>query len=394
VEKNRERFSQGRFIAVDDPLQALQDAAAFYRQKFKIPLLAITGSNGKTTTKEMVAAVLSRRMKVVKNRGNLNNHIGLPLALFGLTHETEVAVVEMGANHFGEIARLCEIAKPDFGLITNVGRAHLEYFGSVDDVAQAKSKLFSYLEENAGLGFVNVDDPRVEKIARRLKRSWSYGFSREADVRGTWVGLDEQGRSIFRVSGAEIHLSVVGEHQAQNALAAVAVGLFFNLPLAEVKKALKEFSGVDKRLEVFEAGGVLVLNDTYNANPNSVEQALKTLAHLHRQRGGRSFAVLGDMLELGPESEASHRQVGNFVARSGVNFLLTVGEQAHFIQQAAAEKGGTRAVHFAGKDELQDFLLQNVRKGDLVLVKGSRGMKMETVVEFLRRELTDHSPEE
>ncbi len=392
AEKNRKNFARARFVVVEDTLRALQNAAAFYRKKFKIPVLAITGSNGKTTTKEMVASVLSRKMKVAKNRGNLNNHIGLPLTLFSLTHETEIAVVEMGANHFGEIARLCEIADPDFGLITNIGAAHLEYFGSVEKVARAKAELFRYLEKRDGLGFVNRDDPRVEKIATSLKRTWSYGFSRDADVRGEWIRLDELGHPLFKISGVEIHLNVAGNHQAQNALAAAAVGLFFNVPLAEVKKGLEEFSGVDKRMELLNLGGVLILNDTYNANLNSMEQALKTLAHVGHRQEGRLFAVLGDMLELGAESEKEHRAVGEVAAAVGVSVLLTFGNEARFIHDQAVAEGVPQAIHFEDKEDLQEFLADSLRKGDSVLVKGSRGMEMETIVDFLRRTLTNHSP--
>ncbi len=394
AQKNRARFPNAHLIVVNNTLEALQETAAFYRSKFRIPVVAVTGSNGKTTTKEMTAAVLTQKKRVLKNAGNLNNHIGLPLTLFQLTHETEIAVVEMGANHFGEIARLCEIAQPDFGLITNIGAAHLQYFGSLQNVARAKAELFEYLSRQNGLAFVNLDDPLVSKIAEKRKRIWSFAFSKDADVRGDWVRLDSWGQPVFKISGTEIRLNVPGNHQAQNALAAAAVGLFFNLPLEDVKKGLESFRGVSKRMELVETGEILILNDSYNANLNSMEQALKTLAHIRHQRGGRAIAVLGDMLELGAESEKNHRRVGEWVAETGVSFLLTFGNEARAIHETALRKGVAQAVHFDKKADLQKFLANLLRGGDLVLVKGSRGMEMETIVDFLRREFSAHPAEQ
>jgi len=383
----------GQLIVVRDTLQALQNVSAFYRKKFNIPVLAITGSNGKTTTKEMTAAVLGEKYRVIKNPGNLNNHIGLPLTLFEIEPWTEFAVVEMGANHFGEIARLCEIADPDWGLVTNVGSAHLEYFGSVRDVARAKGELFTHLSKKHGIGFINQDDALVREIARVLSRKVSFGLAAEADVQGEFLSLDDWGRAIFRAKGETIHLRVVGIHQVPNALAATAIGLYVGLSIRQIKNALEAFVGVGKRMELLELDDILVLNDTYNANLNSMEFGLKTLAHIRHQRGGRSFAVLADMLELGPKSEEQHCLVGEIAAEMGTDFLLTFGDEARAIHKAALEKGLVHAYHFEEKEDLEEFLQAYLRSGDMVLVKGSRGMEMETIVRFLRDRNANHSPE-
>ncbi|GBD94032.1 UDP-N-acetylmuramoyl-tripeptide--D-alanyl-D-alanine ligase [bacterium BMS3Abin05] len=388
----QKRVPNWPLVVVDDTLQALQEVGAFYRRKFNIPVLAITGSNGKTTTKEMTASVLAQKFRVVKTPGNLNNHIGLPLTLFEITSETEFAVVEMGANHFGEIARLCEIADPDFGLITNIGSAHLEYFGSVENVARAKSELPDYLSAKKGVLFVNQDDPLAREIGEKVKNRFTYGLAMPSDARGEFVSLDERGCVRFRLNGEDIHLNVPGAYQVQNALAASAVGLYFGLKINRIKQALESFSGVAKRMEIVKVNDILILNDTYNANLDSMKGGLKTLAHIRHRRGGRSFAVLADMLELGDESERQHRLVGEIAAEIGINFILTYGKQARFISDAAIEKGLSASYHFEKKEDLEKFLQSYLRGGDLVLVKGSRGMGMETVVQFLRDRYKNHSP--
>ncbi len=391
--ERQKTLPDGQLIVVQDTLQALQNVSAFYRKKFGIPVLAITGSNGKTTTKEMTAAVLKEKYRVIKNPGNLNNHIGLPLTLFDIDSRTEFAVVEMGANHFGEIARLCEIGDPDLGLVTNVGGAHLEYFGSVEDVARAKGELFAHLLQKQGLGFVNQDDALVRKIAGALPRKISFGLTKEADVRGELLSIDGGGRAVFSVKGETVHLRVVGIHQVPNALAAAAVGLYAGLSIQQIKSALEAFAGVEKRMQLLNLKDILVLNDTYNANLNSVEIGLKTLAHIRHQRGGRSFAVLADMLELGDKSEEQHCLVGEIAAEMGIDFLLTFGKEARAIHKTALEKGLIHAYHFDEKEDLEEFLLAYLRGGDLVLVKGSRGMEMETIVQFLKDHYANHSPQ-
>jgi len=373
------------FLVVDDPLAALGELAALHRAKFSIPVLGIGGSNGKTTTKEMVAAVLRTRYRVLCTAGNLNNQIGVPQTLFGLTAKHDVAVLELGTNHPGEIAYLCGIARPTHGLITNIGSEHLEFFGDLDGVEREEGALFAAL--GRGTAIVNTDDRRVVRQARGIRRTIGYGFaSRGARVRGRGLRLDAGGCATFGVLKAgtrrpiPITLSVPGKHSATNALAAAAVGVAFGVPGRKIAEALLRFAPVGKRMETLVVGGVTVLNDTYNANPDSMAAALETLAGV--KAAGKRIAVLADMLELGPASIEAHRRLGDEITRARVDCLLTYGERAKAVHETA--KAGF-AVHYDQKNMLAEYLAELVSPGDVVLVKGSRGMKMEDVIEFLRQ---------
>jgi len=372
-------------IRVEDPLYALQTIAHRYRMRFRVPVLAITGTNGKTTTKEMVAAVLAKKFRVVKTRGNLNNHIGLPLSLLAIDVQTEIAIMEMGTNHFGEIRRLCEIARPTHGLITNIGAGHLEFFGSVDEVAKAKAELFESLPED-GVAFVNLDDPRVVKIGEGVSRKFTFGFTGSPDVKGEFLGLDTFGRARLRFRQSRpIQLKVPGKHQAANALAAAAVGVFWEVPPEEICRALEEFSGYARRMEVFEWNGIHVLFDVYNSNPDSLRAALETLAHVRANTGSRALAVLGDMLELGEAAEQAHFEGGRLAARLGVDVLLTYGEFGEVFCKGYRSEGGRECAAFAEKPALAKKLAGLLRPGDVLLLKGSRGVAMETVWEEVKQ---------
>ena len=379
----------GLFMIVPDTLQAFQELASYYRQKFSVTVIAITGTNGKTTTKEMAYRVLSQTVTALRNPGNLNNHIGVPLTLFQLKPEVSVAVVEMGANHFGEIQRLCEIARPDVGLITNVGAGHLEFFGNVRNVARAKAELFDYLNAT-GTALVNLDDPLVMEVARRVQHRRTFGFSSDAEIKGTYLGMDVLGHPSFKLQNKTvIKLKVLGKHQANNALAAAAIGIHYNISLTAIKEALEAYEGLSKRMEFVKLkGNILLLNDTYNANPDSMQQALKTLQHVARNRGGRSFAVLADMLELGQQSVGAHKQIGLLTCQLKVDFLITFGQQAQGISETAKQHGLQQSFHFDDKAEIVKFILSHLQEHDVILVKGSRGMRMEEVVEELKTRMT------
>jgi len=368
-------------VVVDDTLKALQDLATYYRSKFPLPVIAITGTNGKTTTKDMIADILSQRYNVLKSLGNLNNHLGVPLTLFGLERSHQVAVVEMGANHFGEIERLCQIAGPNYGLITNVGKGHLEFFETLEGVASAKGELFQYLN-GQGKAFVNLDDPWVVKKADFVTDIITYGFNEKADVRGEYLGSDDLGRPRLRVNGeVEIQLSVLGKHNIYNALAAACVGLEFGVGSDTIKRTLEGFRGESKRMELIDWAGVRILNDSYNSNPDSARAALEVLAKLKVTGGGRRIAVLGDMLEQGEVSFKEHRLLGSLTASLKIDALLTYGEASRATAEGALESGLKRVHHFTTKGELIKFLKDFLREGDLILIKGSRGMAMEEVVE-------------
>jgi len=368
----------GNYFLVEDTLSALQEISRCYRLKFDIPLLALTGSNGKTTTKEMIAAVLEKKYNVLKNKGNLNNHVGVPLSLLQLNAYNDMAVIEMGTNHFGEIARLAEIAHPSYGLITNVGPAHLEFFGSLEGVYKAKRELWQFLEKNGQVAFINVDDKLLGKNLPAVEKTVTYGFKNTAQVQGVFVGLDGEGRSSFKVNGTEIRLGIAGVHNSYNALAAVAVGLEFDLSLNQIKAALEKFLPTSKRMEVIRRRGLIIINDCYNSNSESARKSLLTLSQMQTQ--GKRIAVLADMLELGKWSESEHRGIGEDVVSLGnIDHLLTYGAWSKLTAQQAKIKGMTNAYHFEDKIELIKYLKSIVVEGDLVLIKGSRGMVMEEV---------------
>ena len=381
-EKNVGKFKGKVLIAVDDTLKALGRLANAYRKDFDIPIIAIAGSNGKTTTKEMVASVLGQRYRVLKSEGNLNNQIGVPLTLFKLRKRHQIAVVEFGTNHFGEVRYLCEVAEPNYGLITNIGREHIEFFENLEGVAREEGSLFDYLYERKGFVFVNVDDVYLKKMGEKFKDKITFGFSEDADVKGEIIEFDSLARFKFKVkfNGKEqvLKLAIPGEHLVMNALCAFAVGLKFGVPLSLIKKALQSYKPFSKRMEVVKIKGITIINDTYNANPDSMVASLKTLVQI--KCSGKRIAVLGDMLELGSYSEEAHREVGRKVAEFGIDYLFTYGSAMHYAYEVASSLI-KHAMHFDDKDLLVYHLFEVVGKGDVILVKGSRGMQMEEVVE-------------
>ena len=376
-------------IGVGDTLRAFGDLAAYWRGRYSIPVVAITGSNGKTTTKEMVARILSGSWKVLKNQGTFNNLVGVPLTLLQIDGSHEAVVVEMGMNQPGEIERLTEIVQPSLGMITNIQPAHLEGLGDLDSIQLAKGALFAGMAPT-GTIVVNRDDPRILKEAAgfpgRQVRFSAKGDPAEVSLEGV-LGVDGRGsRFLLRLpeETLEISLPLLGLHQINNATAAAAVAWALNLPARTIAAALNNFQAVDKRMEVLTLpGDIHLINDTYNANPGSMAAALQTLIQVKEQ--GRAFALLGDMLEMGGESDSLHRQVGRIAAEQGVDYLLAMGKQASHILTGAAEGGMTRdqLSQAPGHEEMATQVYGLLAPGDWVLVKGSRGMRMEKVVEIL-----------
>jgi len=368
-------------LKVADPLRALQDVASYYRGKFNIPVISVTGTNGKTTTKEMVATVLSTRYRVVKSPGNLNNHIGVALSVCSWSRDEECAVVEMGANHFGEIHRLCQIARPTHGLITNIGKGHLEFFGSEEGVARAKSELLQFLN-NDGKAFLNGDDQYLFHLKDLVRNTVTYGFSNRCDVRGYDLGTDESGFPSMKIGGKRIKISIPGRHNLTNGLAAAAVGRSFGISWEDIRDSLENYRSMKKRMEVIELSGITIINDTYNANPVSVHYALLALSDMKKIR--RKIVVLGDMLELGRSSETEHKKIGELVAGLGIDIFFSYGHEMKKASKRAKELGVDVVEHFDSKTELGARLQQIIKEDDGILVKGSRGMKMEEVVEMLQ----------
>ncbi len=384
-------------ILVEDPLAALQALATWHRMRFDLPLIGVTGSNGKTTTKEMIAAILSRRGPVLKTEGNLNNHLGLPLSLLRLDARHRAAVLEIGISLKGEMRRLCEIARPTVGLITNIGPAHLEFLGSLEGVAEEKGSLFEAVRPD-GAAVINLNDPHLAPWEQRLSRKWTFALDSPADVTATEIRPEPAGISFLltlRRTGeaGRIHLATTGRHQVANALGAAAVACALGYRLEEIREGLAAFRPVALRAEVLEADGKTILLDAYNANPASMTAALEMLAAFPRREevAFRKIALLGDMLELGMHSESAHRGIGAAAAQNGIDLLVAVGRWAGAVAEGARQAGmpGEKVAAYADLSSLQKEFLTYVRKGDVLLIKGSRGMRMETVLPWLGIERSD-----
>ncbi|MYD31560.1 MAG: UDP-N-acetylmuramoyl-tripeptide--D-alanyl-D-alanine ligase [Nitrospira sp. SB0677_bin_15] len=372
-------------VKVADSLKAYQDLATFHRTRFDIPVVAVTGSNGKTTTKEMVAKALSQCWRLKKTAGNLNNRIGLPQTVLGLTAAHQAAVLELGVDAEGQTTRLAEIARPTVGLITNVGNDHLEFFGSVEGSARAKAELLARLPQD-GTVVLNADDPYYEFFRRRTRCAVvSFGFREQADVRGSrvqWKGA----RTEFccHVAGRRrshrLALHVHGTHNVSNALAALAVGHVLGLSVTSMATGLSRFRPVAMRSQVSSWRGVTVIQDYYNANPDSMKAAVTLLQELGA--GRRTIAVLGDMLELGTETRTLHKEVGVFLAGSCVSLLVTCGELGREVAHAASAGGMTASQVFEarGVNDAARILKKLVEPGDVVLLKASRSMQFERLV--------------
>jgi len=375
-------------MLVRDTLQALGDLAQFWRRRFSPTILAITGSSGKTTTKEMAAAILGAGRKILKTEGNFNNLIGLPLTLFNLSQDHTAAILELGTNQCGEIARLTKIAVPEIGLITNIGPAHLEGFGNIAGVAEEKKDLFLNMPPS-GTIIINHDDPFLRKSGDAWAgRCISFGLKEGADVGAEKITYRyAQGtRFTLHVGDAhqEVAMQIAGEHQVMNALAAAASAWAAGATIADISRGLTNFSPVPGRMEVLPLNnGAFVINDTYNANPASVGEALKTLSNLKGK--GRSVVVLGDMLELGDEEEIWHQKIGGLLADTGVNRVYLRGRFSGATAAGASKQGLPAAAVILREDpeEIARDILSYAQEGDWILVKGSRRMKMETIVEMI-----------
>jgi UDP-N-acetylmuramoyl-tripeptide--D-alanyl-D-alanine ligase len=384
-------------IDVLNPTDALQRLALVVRRKWGRRLVAITGSAGKTTTKEMVAAMLGQRFSVLKSPGNLNNYYGLPLALLQLEPYHEAAVVELAMSAPGEIGRLARIAEPQVGVVTNVAAVHLQFFDSVDSIARAKRELIENLTD-AGTAVLNYDDPRVRGFADGFPgRVVTFGFEPGAMFRALdFRGEGEEG-SQFQVEGpgmkGEYRLPLPGRHNVQNALAAIATASLFDIPPQAIAEALNKFQTLHQRSEILTLPGeITVLNDSYNSNPLAMEKMLETLAAWRGAK--RRIAVAGEMLELGPSSPELHKQVGRRCVDNGVNWLLAVHGDARFLLEGALDAGlaPDQGRFFSTSEEAGNYCADLLRGGDVVLVKGSRGVHLEKVIELLQSHKEMSSP--
>jgi UDP-N-acetylmuramoyl-tripeptide--D-alanyl-D-alanine ligase len=380
------RPPEAAVLVVADTLRALGDIALFWRQLFPVPVIAVTGSSGKTTTKEMIGRVLSGNRKVLKSEGNFNNLVGLPLTLFRMNGSHEAAILEMGTNRRGEIGRLTEIALPDVGVITNIGPAHLEGFGSLETVREEKGDLFRVMA-NRGIAVINCDDEHLDVLARRWNgERITFGFDRRSFVRAERVIAKERGRTSFTLKigelAREVSLATVGGHNVRNALAAAAASWAAGADMEAVGRGLEAFRPVAGRMIIRRLkNGAFLIDDSYNANPASVKEALRTLKEL--KGAGRGIAVLGDMLELGERAGELHEETGRTVADTGVDALFLKGAFARQVASGAMERGfPAEQIFFSGHPgEIAAHLKTRLGDGDWVLVKGSRRMRMEEVAE-------------
>ena len=375
-------------VKVDDTLKAYQLIARAWRDKQKnLKVVAVTGSNGKTSTKDLIAACLAVKYNVVKTEANFNNEIGLPKTLLNIKPDTEIAVVEMGMRGLGQIRALCELARPDVAVVTNVGETHMELLGSMENIARAKGEIVEGLTAQQ-FAVLNNDDAFVRQMANKTAaQAVTYGCGDGADVRAENVVLNADGSEFdcfcARTGEREhIVLPLLGEHNVYNALAAIGVAVTFNVPLAQVKAALKDVKLTGKRQEFVQIGAVTVINDAYNASPASMASALKTLHAVKSAKGGRAVAVLADMLELGALSQSAHAEVGEMAAAEGVDVLITYGEEAVYIGKAA-QNGGVKTFICRDRAEAAKILSGVVRNNDIILLKGSHSMQVDGLIDLV-----------
>jgi UDP-N-acetylmuramoyl-tripeptide--D-alanyl-D-alanine ligase len=368
-------------IRATDTLLAYQKIAANYRRSLPLRVLAITGSNGKTSTKDFAASVLARKFRVTKTEANFNNHVGLPRTILEATSDDEVAVWEIGMNHPGEIAALSNIAAPDVAIITNVGVAHIEFMGSREAIAREKGALVEAVDPQ-GTVILNADDPFSKEIAARSRAKVVFAGTTDGTVRATEIRQSADGSEFTILEGAHrcrAQIPVPGLHMVQNALLAVAAGRAFGLSIEECAAGLAVAPLTKARLQIKQIGGLDFLDDSYNANPDSMKAALRTLMELDTE--GKRIAILGEMRELGAESERGHREVGETAATLDVDHLITIGDAAETIAQGARAAGLRNVSSVSSTRKAADVLGEIAAPGDLVLIKGSRAAKTEEVIE-------------
>ncbi|MEJ0054231.1 MAG: UDP-N-acetylmuramoyl-tripeptide--D-alanyl-D-alanine ligase [Bacteroidota bacterium] len=362
-----------RYVLVEDGLSALQMLAKYHRRQLKIPFIGLTGSNGKTTSKELLNGVLSKKFKTYATKGNLNNHIGVPLTVLSVDKTHEIAVIEMGANHLQEIAFLSDIADPTHGFITNIGRAHIGTFGGFENIVRGKSELFQHLLNNNGTAFINSRNPLLENMAKRFKNPILY------PAKGDYYHCEFLGVEPFVTvqveTGEKITTQLIGAYNFENIAAALCIGKYFGVPAADANAAIAEYVPGNMRSQVIKKDGNTILLDAYNANPSSMEAAINNLAGMTAKR---KVAILGDMYELEDEAEVEHGTVGKILKEKGITEAYLCGPL-----MGAARVTFPEAKFFSSREELIKELKANPIHDALILIKASRGMAMERVLEFI-----------
>lgn len=371
---DEEKYAVGeKYILVKDVLKTLQDLASFHRKFLGIPILAITGSNGKTTSKELINAVLRRKFETVATVGNLNNHIGVPLTLLSMKNSTEFGIVEMGANHPGEIRDLCEIAQPDYGYITNFGKAHLEGFGSVEGVIKAKSELYDYLKNQGKLLFLNIDDP-VQQKNTSYTSIFTFGNNSEANVKVEYPQTSKTAEVHF--NGDLFSSVLTGSYNAVNIAAALCIGSYFKVPLEAIQKSIAAYTPTNNRSQLVHLGSNTLIMDAYNANPTSMRAALESFQNYPTEQ---KWVILGDMFELGNSAEEEHQVIASYVESMGLQKAILVG--SNFNKVTISQNNISKFENFG---DLENSLRNSPPEKCMILVKGSRGMALERVQDILK----------
>ena len=376
VVDEKEFVTSTKTILVNNVLKTLQDLANLHRKKLGIPILAITGTNGKTTTKELVSVILARKFKVSFTEGNLNNHIGVPLTLLRMNDETQFGVVEMGANHPGEIAQLCKIAEPDFGIITNIGKAHLEGFGSFEGVIKTKAELFNYIKEKNGTLFYNSDNSILENLTKDYKNKISFG-SKNSNLTGELLKSPPfvHIKTNFEKGVLYLNTNLIGDYNFENILAAACIGYYFNVDPLLIQKALKEYKPQNNRSQLIKTGSLKIIMDAYNANPTSMQASIKSFL---ANNDDDNYLILGDMLELGNYSHEEHTKIIKQFINLKIKNVFCVGP----IFTKIGKKFNLKT--FQNVSDLNEFLQNNPIKNGNILIKGSRGIELEKVLEYLK----------
>jgi UDP-N-acetylmuramoyl-tripeptide--D-alanyl-D-alanine ligase len=362
-----------RYILVDDTLVALQELARHHRSQLTIPVIGLTGSNGKTTSKELLAEVLGRKFKTYATQGNLNNHIGVPLTILSIGRDIEIAVVEMGANHLGEISRLCEISDPTHGFITNIGRAHVGMFGGFDNIIRAKSELYQHLLQRSGTVFINSQNPVLANMAKRFLNPIFYPakgdyYHCELISADPYLRIQTEGNG-------EIDTHLVGGYNFENIAAALCLGKFFGVDASMANEAIARYVPGNMRSQVIQDGTNMIILDAYNANPSSMEAAIDNLSQMNSPR---RVAILGDMYELGAEGEGEHRRLGIMLKEKGIDVVYLCG-----ILIKPALEAYPEARYFEAREDLMKDLKENPIRDSTILIKASRGMGLEKVLDVL-----------
>ncbi len=368
-------------IIVENTYQGLVDMASLYAGELKIPILAITGSAGKTSTRKLISHILRKKMLVAETPKNFNNHIGLPITVLQMSGNEDIAILEMGTSSIGEINKLCKITPPDFGLITSIAHAHIGGFGSVDNVQIAKHELFDAVKEN-GVLFINNDDPRVSMYPLDDRKRITYGLENPADVRMEVHHIDDHGCYVLSIDNKKIHLKSSGKGAALNAVAAYAFCHSLGLTSTDIIEAIESYEAGAGRGKMETWNDMILIDDTYNANPFSVKNALDALYAMKSERN--KLMVFGDMLEMGVEARSSHETIGREAVDAGVSYLFCYGNDSKFTVTAAKKRGIAFAKHFDTKKELAESLNFASKPGDIILFKGSRGVAIEDIISLLK----------